>query len=126
MAAGLAGLTALFTPEAAERLTARGEALKARVNGAAEAAGAPVRMTGFGSMLGLHPTDAPIVVPEDVPDAKPARALLHLALLARGLYIARRGYVSLSLPQDETDDDAFAAAVADALAQHGRVLRDAA
>lgn len=126
MAAGLAGLTQLFTPEAAERLTARGEALKARVNAAAEAAGAPVRMTGFGSMLGLHPTDAPIERPEDVPEAKPARALLHLALIARGIYIARRGYVSLSLPQDETDDAAFAAAVADAVAQHARVLREAA
>lgn len=124
MAAGLAGLTHLFTPAAAERLTARGEALKAAVNSAAEAADVPVRMTGFGSMLGLHPTDRPIARPDDVPEAKSARALLHLALIARGIYIARRGYVSLSLPQDEADDAAFAAAVAEAVATHGRVLRE--
>jgi glutamate-1-semialdehyde 2,1-aminomutase len=75
-------------------------------------------------MLGLHPTDRPIARPDDVPEAKSARALLHLALIARGIYIARRGYVSLSLPQDEADDAAFAAAVADAVATHGRVLRE--
>lgn len=83
-------------------------------------------MTGFGSMLGLHPTDSPITRPEDVPEAQSARALIHLALIARGIYIARRGYVSLSLPQDEADDAAFADAVADVIAQHGRVLREAA
>lgn len=123
MAAGLAGLTEVFTAEAAVALEARGERLRAALNAAALEEDVPVRVSGSGSMLGLHPTDQPIREPADVPEAKQARALLHLALIARGIYIARRGYVSLSLPQTEADDEAFIAAFRDALRTHARVLR---
>ena len=52
---------------------------------------------------------------------------LAISLVGQGVRALQEGgYVSLSLPQDETDDDAFAASVADAVAQHRRVLREAA
>ncbi|WP_439578814.1 aminotransferase class III-fold pyridoxal phosphate-dependent enzyme [Elioraea sp.] len=126
MAAGHAGLTQVFTPQAAEALFARGEALRARLNEAAVAAAVPVRATGLGSMIGIHPTDRPIATAEDAPEAKEARALLHLALIARGIYMARRGYMALSLPQTQADDDALVDAFSDVLRTHARVLRDAA
>ena len=124
MAAGYAGLSEVFTPEAAEALFARGEALRARLNEAAGAADVPVRATGLGSMIGIHPTDRAITTAEDAPEAKEARALIHLALIARGIYMARRGFMTLSLPQTPADDDALVAAFADVLRTHARVLRD--
>ncbi|TQF77743.1 aminotransferase class III-fold pyridoxal phosphate-dependent enzyme [Elioraea sp. Yellowstone] len=126
MAAGHAGLAEVFTPAAAEALFARGERLRARLNAAAAAEDVPVRATGLGSMIGIHPTDREITAAEDAPEAKEARALIHLALIARGIYMARRGYMTLSLPQTAEDDDALVAAFADMLRSHARVLRDAA
>jgi glutamate-1-semialdehyde 2,1-aminomutase len=124
MAAGYAGLSEVFTPAAAEVLFARGEALRRRLNEAAVAADVPVRATGLGSMLGIHPTDREITTAEDAPEAKEARALIHLALIARGIYMARRGYMTLSLPQTAADDDALVEAFSDMLRTHARVLRD--
>jgi glutamate-1-semialdehyde 2,1-aminomutase len=126
MAAGYAGLSEVFTPAAAEALFARGERLRTRLNATAEAEDVPVRATGLGSMIGIHPTDRPITTAEDAPEAKEARALIHLALIARGIYMARRGYMTLSLPQTAADDDALVAAFGDMLRSHARVLRDAA
>jgi glutamate-1-semialdehyde 2,1-aminomutase len=126
MAAGYAGLSEVFTPAAAEALFARGERLRTRLNATAEAEDVPVRATGLGSMIGIHPTDREITTAEDAPEAKEARALIHLALIARGIYMARRGYMTLSLPQTAEDDDALVEAFSDMLRTHARVLRDAA
>jgi glutamate-1-semialdehyde 2,1-aminomutase len=48
--------------------------------------------------------------------------LLYFALLRRGVYMARRGMVALSLPFGDAECNAFAAALADALDEHRAVL----
>ena len=60
MAAGLAGLTEVYTPEAAEALNARGDAMRERLNALCRAADAPVQFTGIGSMMAVHTTRGPI------------------------------------------------------------------
>ncbi len=60
MAAGLAGLTEVFTPEAAVALNTRGEALRERLNNLSREADAPIQFTGIGSMLAVHTTLLPI------------------------------------------------------------------
>ncbi len=123
MAAGVAGLSRVFTPEAAEALTAKGERLKARLNAIGEQHAVPVLVTGVGSILCMHFQDEPIRQPDDTlhtPAA--ARALFHLEMLARGFYVARRGFIALSLPLTDTDDDAFAAAFEDFLGACGPAL----
>ena len=47
----------------------------------------------------------------DIPDAAELRALLHLHMLERGYSYARRGFLALSLPMEESDVDGFASAV---------------
>ena len=47
MAAGLTGLTQVYTPEAARALNARGDALRDRLNALCKAADAPVQFTGI-------------------------------------------------------------------------------
>lgn len=115
MAAGLAGLRDVFTPEAAEALSESGERLRARLDEAAGARGLPVQATGVGSILTLHFQEGPIRRPEDVEPAPELRGLVHLEMMARGFYMARRGYMSLSLPLEDSDHDAFVAAFGDVL-----------
>ena len=126
MAAGTAGLETVYTPEAANELSARGEAFKARLNEIARASGTAMQVTGLGSLMTVH--FAPVArgeirsVDDLVAADQDAKALFHLEMLARGQYLARRGLMSLSLALSEDDLDAFADAAADVLAVHGPLM----
>jgi glutamate-1-semialdehyde 2,1-aminomutase len=123
MAAGVAGLSEVFTPDAANALSETGEALKARLNALGERHGVPVQVTGVGSILCMHFQHEPIRQPQDTEHTPAAaRALFHLEMLARGFYTARRGFVALSLPLTSDDDDAFVDAVDDFLAANAPAL----
>ena len=118
MAAGLTGLRDIYTPAAAQALNASGDRLRERLNGIAEKHRAALQATGIGSMLTVHFHRGPIGRPEDIwHTGEPAKrqeqlkTLFHLDMLAAGIYLARRGFVSLSLPMTERDHDGFAAAV---------------
>jgi glutamate-1-semialdehyde 2,1-aminomutase len=124
MAAGVAGLSKVFTPAAADALSATGERLKVRLNRIGERQGVPVQTTGVGSILCLHFQSEPIRQPSDTAHTPAAaRALFHLEMLARGFYVARRGFIALSLPLVESDYEAFADAFQDFLSACGPVLR---
>jgi glutamate-1-semialdehyde 2,1-aminomutase len=123
MAAGVAGLSEVFTPEAALALNAAGERLRERLNGIARRAGVPVQVAGVGSIMCVHFHDRPLRCPADAEPADPAaRALFHLEMLERGFYLARRGFISLSLPLAPADYDAFAAAFEDLVDGYGPAL----
>src|SRR4051812_4334365 len=94
MAAGVAGLTRVYTPDEIARLNRLGDRLRDRLNDV----GDWLHATGYGSMVGLY-TD------ED------RKTLLHLHMLEQGYSYARRGFVALSVPLTEDDVDGFAAAV---------------
>jgi glutamate-1-semialdehyde 2,1-aminomutase len=123
MAAGIAGLEKVYTAEAAERLNASGDRLRAKLNATAERHGAPVQVLGQGSMLCFHPQHGTIRRPADCAGASPdLRKLLHLELNLRGIYIARRGFMSLSLPLTDADHDALVAAFDAYLSDYSAVL----
>jgi glutamate-1-semialdehyde 2,1-aminomutase len=123
MAAGAAGLSEVFTPEAADALTETGEQLKARLNTLGERHGVPVQVTGVGSILCVHFQSEPIRQPQDTEHTPAAaRALSHLEMLARGFYTARRGFIALSLPLTTEDYDAFVVAFEDFLMANGPAL----
>ncbi|HLS68869.1 MAG TPA: aspartate aminotransferase family protein [Kiloniellales bacterium] len=109
MAAGVAALEKVLTPERVKELNARGDALRERLNEIAARREVPVQVTGLGSIMCIHLHDQPITSPDvaKATDAR-ARALFHLEMLERGLYLARRGFISLSLPLEQEDYDAFA------------------
>ena len=106
MSAGLAALTEVATPEAVTALNARGDRLRERLNAIARDGGARMQFTGRGSMLAVHFTLDPI---RDEADAdrgnQDLKELFFFDLLDRGVYMARRGMIVLSLVQD---DAAFA------------------
>jgi len=114
MAAGHAGLTRVYPPEVAEAHTRRGDELRHRLAEALD--GAPFCVTGLGSLMALHATSGPVRRLEDLHDADPRRLeLLFLDLLERGVYLAPRGYLALSLAVTDSQLDGFVDAVADAV-----------
>jgi glutamate-1-semialdehyde 2,1-aminomutase len=123
MTAGLTALTEVYTPAAAAALNGRGEALRERLSGLARAAGVPVWITGAGSMMAVHFTRVPPRCAADADTADPLLAeLLFFDLLERGIHIARRGMVALSLPVGDAECDALADAFAAFLADRGPLL----
>ena len=125
MSAGVAGLTEVFTPEAADALFARGEALRDALNRMASDRGAAMQWTGLGSLACAQFQREPIRRPADLrADAGPLRELFHLDMLERGFYLARRGMVALSLDVGDRESAAFRAAVEDFLEARAPLLRD--
>jgi glutamate-1-semialdehyde 2,1-aminomutase len=130
MAAGLAGLRELYTPEAADRLNGAGDRLRERLNALAAKHGAPMQVLGVGSIMAVHFHRGAIGKAQDLwpKDAAAAakygalQKLFHLDLIEHGQYMARRGFVSLSLPMTASDIDGFAAAVEEFLTVRGPVV----
>jgi glutamate-1-semialdehyde 2,1-aminomutase len=124
MAAGLAGLTDVYTPEAALALNARGETLRGRLNTLCQAVNAPLQFTGIGSMLAVHTTRGPIVSPEDAAKADPKlKELFFFDLLSHGIWLARRGMMTVSLPIGDIECDALVAAVQEFLSTRRSLLQ---
>jgi glutamate-1-semialdehyde 2,1-aminomutase len=119
MAAGAAGLTQVYTSVEAEALTQRGDTLRQRLNELCVRHGASLQFTGIGSIMNAHATAHPIVRPIATDARQQAiEALLFFHLLERGFYIARRGFIVLSLPVGQGEVDGFVEAVDVFLRQH--------
>ena len=117
MSAAIAGLKNVYTPEAAQALNADGDRLRERLNAAIADQGIAGQVTGLGSMMMVHLTSEKLTSPEDTRkiDTK-IRDLLHLALIDRGYYIARRNMIVLSLPMKAPEFNGLVDAFSDALA----------
>jgi glutamate-1-semialdehyde 2,1-aminomutase len=130
MAAGLTGLRDLYQPDVADRFNSAGDRLRERLNALAAKHGAPMQVLGTGSIMAVHFHRGTITKAQDLwpPDKAAAtkyadlQKLLHLDLIEHGQYMARRGFISLSLPMTEADFDGFAAAVEEFLIVRGPVL----
>jgi len=85
---------------------------------------------GVGSIMAVHFHRGAITKAQDLWSQDKAAAaryaelqkLFHLDLIEHGQYMARRGFISLSLPMTEADFDSFAAAVEEFLAVRGPVV----
>jgi len=111
MAAGAAGLTRVLTETEITRLNGLGDRLRDCLNAFAAERAIEFCATGYGSLVGIHPTRGPVRNEHDAPESAELRGLLHLHMLERGFSYGRRGFVALSLPLAEPEIDGFAAAV---------------
>ncbi len=124
MNAGVVAMGEIFTPEAAEALYARGEGLRARLNGLTAAAGVPMSFSGIGSMLNVHfRTPVPDRPYAQTQSEEQLRELFFFDMLDAGIYLARRGMVALSLPVGEAELDRFTATVATFIDNRAEHLR---
>ena len=124
MAAGLAGLTHVFTPEACEALNLAGDSFRQLLNAAIAARGLPLQVSGHGSMNCVHFTREPLLRPVHDPLIDRKRGLLHLDMIAAGIYLARRGMMNLSLPMTGEDVQTAVAAFENFLDSRHSVFAD--
>ncbi|WP_420393895.1 aspartate aminotransferase family protein [Acuticoccus sp.] len=123
MRAGIAALAEAFTPDVAEALHARGEALRGRMNAVFEQHHVGMSLTGIGSLMTIHATASPVNSPADLATADDgAKELVFLDLLERGYYVARRGFIALSVALGEAELDGFVDAVEDVVRHRRAVL----
>jgi len=112
MSAGIAGLGSIYTAEAAVALNARGDAMRERLNHLCSGHGAALQFSGLGSLMNLHPTRSTIRSVADVESAdQRLRDLFFFHMAERGFYVARRGFIVLSLPITDEHVDRFVGAV---------------
>jgi glutamate-1-semialdehyde 2,1-aminomutase len=115
MAAGLAGLK-LLTPSAYAHLDALGARLADGIRAAFASSGVTGSVTQVGSLLNVHFTGGPV---NDADGAwssdKPSMGAFHLGLLNRGVFVAPRGMLAVSLATTANDVDAALAAIGDTL-----------
>lgn len=126
MAAGSAGLESVFTSAEARSLHARGDALREKLSEISQ--GTLLKVTGCGSIMALHFTRRgpdEIANIQDLKDSNYALLdLLHLDMLSRGFYIARRGFIALSLALTPPELDAFAAAIQAFLVKYAQLVSE--
>jgi glutamate-1-semialdehyde 2,1-aminomutase len=106
MAAGVAGLTQVLTSDALAEVNARGDRFRDGLNDVFARVGSPFGATGIGSLLTVHATPGAVRSPLDLAGADDrAKELLFFELLERGVYLARRGFIALSLEVTDADVD---------------------
>jgi len=84
-----------------------------------------LQATGVGSIILVHWQSTQVAQPRDTQKTPiEARALFHLNMLQRGYYLARRGFMALSLALTPADHDGFVAAVDDYCGAYRNVLNE--
>ena len=121
--AGAAGLEKVFTPPVQIALNETGDRLRDALNGLAVRHGASFQVTGLGSILTMHLQREPIRSIRDIrPRDARLRQLLHLDLIDKGFFTARRGYMAPCLAITQADCDGLIEAVDEFLTHHGHLL----
>lgn len=125
MRAGLVGLTEVYTTQEAQRLTKMGDAFRDRLNDIAIETGAPIHVTGVGSIMNIHTQSGPITFAEQVAlENKDIKDLLFFEFLSHGLYYAKRGLIALNVCHNRADLDRFAEAFRNILTKHAPLWRE--
>lgn len=123
MRVGAAVLSEIVTPAAIDRLSDQGNRLRQRLNHAAEKTGIAAQFTGFGSILAIHFLLGSLRNARDASASDSRlRELFYLHMVEEGIWIARRGMMSLSLALSDEDLNQIAAAVESFLDRRGHLL----
>lgn len=111
MSAGIAAMTKVVTQDALDRVNARGEALRERLQAMCRQHGAPLCVTGIGSLFTIHGVEGRVRSNADLTGQdQRIKELMFFDLLEHGIYLARRGMAALSFEIDDAACDAFVSA----------------
>ena len=112
MAAGVATLTEVLTADVLAATNARGDRLREGLDAVFADSGVPMCATGAGSLMNVHGTGGPVRSVDDLRTGDDRwKELLFFAALEAGFYVARRGFIALSIEITDTDLDGFVEAV---------------
>jgi glutamate-1-semialdehyde 2,1-aminomutase len=125
MAAGVAGLRHVYTASAALALSARGDALRQRLNTVAQEARFAMQFTGLGSMMNVHMCPGPVRSVRDLErSTRSLSDLFYFQALNHGVWLARRGMINLSLPIGDAECDRLVRAVEAFVESCNRIVAD--
>ncbi|QRM32219.1 aspartate aminotransferase family protein [Microvirga sp. VF16] len=124
MAAGYAGYSRVGTPEAIAVANNRAAGLRQSLTQVAESAGVPIQLGGYGTIISIHFQSSLLTRPADIRTNAQQRKLVHLELLRRHVYAARRGTINLSLANSDEDVDHYVRAFADICEAHSPLLQN--
>ncbi|MEZ5853199.1 MAG: aminotransferase class III-fold pyridoxal phosphate-dependent enzyme [Hyphomicrobiaceae bacterium] len=123
MSAGIAALKRISHPMSSPHSTPVVIDSRERLNAIAKSGGAGMQFTGRGSMIAVHFTRNPIRNEADADSAnQDLKELFFFDLLDRGIYMARRGMIVLSIAQDDAAFQRLEAAVEDFTRLRSRFL----
>lgn len=123
MNAGLAGLTEVYTPEAATALNARGDRLRGDLNALIAKSGLPIQVAGQGSMLAIHFNRRQLNDERDAlkGDAR-LKELCYFHMIENGIYMAKRGFMALSVALGEPEYERLTPAFGAFLKRYAREI----
>ena len=108
MSAGIAALTEIYPADRARDFNEWGNNIRNCLNAIIGDLGLNLQVTGMGSLMCLHPGQGTLNNYEDAAGMDDRlREILFLDLLEEGFYIARRGFIALSLALKASDLEAF-------------------
>jgi glutamate-1-semialdehyde 2,1-aminomutase len=117
MAAGALAMGELLDAATIDALYCRGEQLRERFAAALAASSLPCCITGMGSLMTIHTVRGPVSAPADLDNTDlDLKQLLFHELLDRGIYVAPRGYIALSVAITDVDCDHAVDALSGAIA----------
>lgn len=123
MHAGHAGLTKIYTPEAAVNHTKVGDALRERLNEVTK--NTKMCFTGMGTIMAIHfPKNGTRVI-ERAGEVEEEMALMDLfwfEMLEQGFWIAKRGFMALVLETPQQELDRFLGCVEDFVIKYKSLL----
>jgi len=112
MAAGVATLRDILTDEVIDAVNTRGDALRVSIAETFRHNDVPMCVTGSGSLMNVHGTAGPVRSADDLADADDRlRELFFFHCLDAGFYLARRGFIALSIEVSDVDLTRFLAVV---------------
>ncbi|MCP4430771.1 MAG: aminotransferase class III-fold pyridoxal phosphate-dependent enzyme [Gammaproteobacteria bacterium] len=123
MAAGFAGLSEVYTEQVADEFFDRGNRFRDSLIDAVSKLGLPVQISGLGSMMTFHFCfQQPTQPGQQCRRAAELYELIHLDMMARGQFYARRGMINLSLPMSDEQLEEFISDFCDVLKARSEVI----
>lgn len=123
MAAGYAALTRVFTPQHASHLNNLGDQLRRNLNSITRDRGYTMQFTGIGASMNVHMISGKIERPSDAAKGDMMlRDLFFFELISKGIYLARRGMINVSLVISKSDLQQLKAAVSEFVYTHEELL----
>jgi glutamate-1-semialdehyde 2,1-aminomutase len=108
MAAGVAALTDVLTDEIIDTTNRRGDRLRELMNTTFASTNTPMCVTGVGSLMNVHATAGPVGSASDLEASDDQlKELFFFHCLEAGYYLARRGFIALSIEITDADVDGF-------------------
>jgi len=104
MAAGAAGLSKLYTADVAREMNAMGDLLRKQLNAICAERNVPLQFIGTGSLMNLQTGRHAIRSVKDLlPEGDSVKDLFFFHMVEHGIYLARRGFIVLSMPITEKE-----------------------